>query len=63
MGDAMKSRHGSPYNVTTGTFLYTIGGTMTDWVATQIILSYTIDSYPCGNFSETSGFKSRILKG
>ncbi|CDF41310.1 unnamed protein product [Chondrus crispus] len=46
MGDAMTSRHGLPYNVTHGTFLYTVGGTMTDWVASQNILSYTIELRP-----------------
>lgn len=46
VGEEMTKSHGLQYTFGKGTELYTVGGTMTDWVADQSILSFTIELRP-----------------
>lgn len=55
VAEAMTQSYGLPYSFGKGTSLYVVGGTMTDWVADQGILSHTIELRPRIN-AESSGF-------
>lgn len=55
LAEAMTQSYGLQYYFGKGTVLYVVGGTMTDWVADQNILSYTIELRPSFNLG-SSGF-------